>query len=110
MSRTSKMEFWQSNITDYRSSGLSADRWCQMNHLSVSTLRYWIAKLKRESSNQSFDVNPTFAKVELPKSSPFPLNSSAPVTIRCGSLEISISDHCHPDLLSNLLGILTAYA
>jgi hypothetical protein len=110
MSRTSKKEFWQSNINEYRSSGLTAENWCQTHNLSVSTLRYWITKIKKESLFQDVDITPAFAKVDIKELSSFSLGGSSPVTIRLGSLEISVSNHCHPELLSNLIDILTAYA
>lgn len=111
MSRTSKKEFWQSNINDYRTSGLSAQNWCQTHNVSISTLRYWITKFKNESLSQGFEASPTtFAKIDISKLASFSLNGSAPVIIRLGSLEISVSDNCHPDLLANLVSILTAYA
>ena len=110
MSRLSKKEFWQSNIKEFQSSGLTAENWCLSHNLSVSTLRYWITKLKKESLSQKIDCTPTFAKVDIKELGALSLSSNTPVTIRLGSLEISISDHCHPELLSNLIGILTTHA
>ncbi len=104
---SSKKEFWQSNINDYRSSGLTAENWCQTHNLSVSALCYWITKFNRESLSQDVELTSSFAKVDISKLASFSLNGSASVTI---NLEILVSDNCHPELLANIIGILTTYA
>lgn len=107
----SKKELWQSNINDFRSSGLTAGTWCQNHNCSISTLRYWTTKFQRETISSTEETLPAFAKVDTSKlAASFSLNGSAPVTIRLGGLEISVSDNCHPELLSNLIGILHNYA
>lgn len=111
MSKSSvKRAFWQSNIDNYQNSGLTLENWCQNNNITISSIRYWITKFNKEALIQADENIPVFARVETTRVPNFSLNGSAPVIIRLGSLEISISDNCHPELLENLVGILSAYA
>lgn len=45
----SKNDLWVLRIDTYRSSGLTAREWCTQNNISMSTLRYWIDKLIKNS-------------------------------------------------------------
>lgn len=101
---SNKSELWRSRIDDYRSSGLSAKEWCSGNSLSYSTLCYWISKFKKKQEDEI-----VFAP--LPAENPFPFFTTAsPITIRFASAIIEVSEHCHPDLLENLISLLNRYA
>jgi len=51
-SRSAKLQFWQSHITDWRSSGLSQKLYCLKHGLAVQTFGYWHRKLKQETENR----------------------------------------------------------
>ena len=104
----SKQELWKLRINDYRSSGLTALEWCSQNSLALSTLRYWIYRLNKKQNSYDEDSKSVFA--ELPVLTATSFLGSAPVTIHMGTIRIEIMDSCHPDLLSNLIGILTNHA
>jgi hypothetical protein len=104
----SKKELWALRINDYRSSGFTAPEWCDQNNLSLSTFRYWIRKLGKKQNLAIDDLNPVFAKLPYPSSTPF--FGSAPVTIHMGTIRIEIMETCHTELLSNLIGVLKSYA
>lgn len=38
--------FRRQQIDDYRNSGQSAENWCEANAMKVSTLRYWLRRIK----------------------------------------------------------------
>lgn len=43
-----KRELWKERIEEQRSSGLTQKQWCDEKGVSVSGLRYWIQRLKKE--------------------------------------------------------------
>jgi hypothetical protein len=100
-----KEELWRLRINDYRSSGFTAKEWCSQNRFPVSTLRYWIYRLNKKQLRNGEDSKQVFA--ELPVLTAASFLGAAPVTIYMGAIRIEIMDSCHPDLLSNLIGILT---
>ena len=104
----SKQEIWRLRINDYRSSGLSALEWSSQNSFSLSALRYWITRLNKNQLSHEGDSKPIFA--ELPMRAAASFLGAPPVTIYMGTIRIEIMDSCHPDLLSNLIGILRNHA
>lgn len=100
----SKQELWRLRINDYRSSGLTALEWSSRNSFSISALRYWITRLNKKQPSQEGNSKPVFA--ELPILTATSFLGAAPITIHMGMIRIEITDSCHPDLLSNLIGIL----
>ena len=104
----SKQELWTLRINDYRSSGLTALEWCSQNSFSLSTLRYWISRLNKKQPRHEENSKPVFAGLPVLTATSF--LGVAPVTIHMGTIRIEVMDSCHPDLLSNLIGILTNHA
>lgn len=39
-------QLWRERLDDLKTSGLTQKAWCQAQHISQSTLRYWIRKLE----------------------------------------------------------------
>lgn len=104
----SKQELWRLRINDYRSSGLTALEWSNQNSFSLSALRYWITRLNKKQPSHEGDSKPIFA--EMPMLTATSFLGAAPITIYMGTVRIEIMDSCHPDLLSNLIGILSNHA
>lgn len=104
----SKEESWRLRINDYRSSGLTAKEWCSQNQFPLSTLHYWVSRLNKTQDCNEDDFKPIFA--ELPVLTAVSLLGVTPVTIHLGMIRIEIMDSCHPDMLSNLIGILKNHA
>ncbi|PKM71331.1 MAG: hypothetical protein CVU92_08990, partial [Firmicutes bacterium HGW-Firmicutes-17] len=46
MSKDELHLFRRQQIEDYRKSGQSAETWCDGNAMKVSTLRYWLRRIK----------------------------------------------------------------
>lgn len=104
----SKEELWKLRINNYRSSGLTAREWCSQNKFPLSTLRYWVHRLNKTQPSNGDDSKPIFAGLPVLTATSF--LGTAPVTIHMGTTRIEIMDSCHPDLLSNLIGILSNHA
>ena len=106
MINNSKNEIWKERVTDYRSSNLKAQDWCDKNNLSIKTLRYWVRKINKEAitcDNTTHEFVPitTSEIMRIP---------AAPVIIRFGNISIDVSDGCHPDTYRNVLEALRIYA
>ena len=106
MSSTIKCEIWKERISDYRSSNLKAQEWCDKNNLPITSLRYWICKFNK-GANDSHNLVSEFVPVTAPG---IMINSIAPIVIRFGNISVDVSDGCHPDTLRNVLEALGAYA
>lgn len=65
MSKEEKSSLWSQRIREFRSSGQTCKDWCGEHQLPVSTMTYWIRKLKREEESAG-DAGPVFAN-SLPK-------------------------------------------
>lgn len=56
-------QLWISRITDLSGSGLSQKQWCIKKNIPVTTLRYWISKLRDKEDTEEF--SPRFVKLEI---------------------------------------------
>lgn len=102
---TDKQVFWSSILADFSESGQTATAYCKERSINIATFSYWKKKLMHEEPSM-----PEFVQIPTDKEYLLPFRGSSPVTIHMGSIEICISDNCHPDLLENLLGALYKYA
>ena len=62
MSKEEKSSLWSQRIREFRSSGQTCKDWCEEHQLPVSTMTYWIRKLKKEEKYAG-DAEPVFAKL-----------------------------------------------
>ena len=61
MSKDEKSNLLSQRIREFRSSGQTCKDWCEEHQLPVSTMTYWIRKLKREEA--AGDAGSVFAKL-----------------------------------------------
>ena len=61
MSKDEKSNLLSQRIREFRSSGQTCKDWCEKHQLPVSTMTYWIRKLKREEA--AGDAVSVFAKL-----------------------------------------------
>ena len=61
MSKDEKSNLLSQRIREFRSSGQTCKDWCEEHQLPVSTMTYWIRKLKREEATG--DAGSVFAKL-----------------------------------------------
>ena len=46
MKTDEKITLWSERIHEFQSSGQTCKTWCQEHHVPVSTMNYWMHKLK----------------------------------------------------------------
>lgn len=102
--QSDRSALWDARKEAYRTSGLTLKEWCASNEVSYSAFCYHMRKQNKETVTEDIVFAP------LTQESPDTQSFMSPVTIRFASATISISNHCHPDLLHHLLGAINQYA
>lgn len=77
-------QVWLSRINDLVESGLTQQEWCNRNQIAISTLRYWIRKLRVEEENSN---KPSFLKVSVAG----PDNTSKSMSVNEASISQTIN-------------------
>ena len=100
---------WEPRVRDYRQSGLKVADWCALNGLSMSKLRYWIAKVIEVSESGKSNLAKTddqnvgfgWAAVEIVDT-----NRSSGIAICIGAARIEVSSGFDKSLLSDVLQVV----
>ena len=99
-----KRSLWQERIASWQRSGLSQKIWCEREQVPVSSLGYWIKKLRGA-------VAPNKATEIVPRFIPVTLTTSSSVTIQIGNATtIDIDATVDRALLRDLLTALRTTA
>lgn len=61
MKKDEKLALWSERIHDFQTSGQSCKAWCQENQIPVSTMGYWMRRLRNTESSRKIDL--IFAKM-----------------------------------------------
>lgn len=65
MKTDEKITLWSERIRAFQSSGQTCKTWCQEHHVPVSTMSYWMCKLK--TLDEQSDTDMIFAKMPTEK-------------------------------------------
>lgn len=63
MKKEEKILFWSERVQEFYSSGQTCRTWCQEHQVPVSTMSYWIRKLKNVDPVSVKEDAPVFAKL-----------------------------------------------
>ena len=91
MKKEEKVLFWSERVQEFYSSGQTCRTWCQEHQVPVSTMSYWIRKLK--------NVEPVSLQ----------LSSSVHIFLN-ESIRIEIQPSCPAELLSAIIKALRYHA
>lgn len=103
MRNSNKTEEWKNNINNYRSSGLSAKAWSELNKTSVNALHYWIKKLKKAESNDEAEQS----WISIPLKDQTATHSS--VTIKIDDIAIEVTAGFDKNILMDVLSVVRNY-
>lgn len=97
---------WEERVAAFRSTKMEQKLWCEENDLSVSTLRYWLRKVRSEESCEKkpdwLSVNLSGAEMEEKT-----IGVAARLaTVKIGPFAVDVSDHFDPIGLARLLKAL----
>ena len=100
MKKDEKITLWSERIHEFQSSGQTCKTWCQEHHVPVSTMNYWMRKLKK--LDEQSDTDMIFAKMptEQELSTRGAITENIPLRIFItDSIRIEIMPDCPPELL-----------
>lgn len=99
-----KREIWIKRIQDYKSSGLTAAKWCKKNGLTVHALRYRIHKFNKEKKQE--ESNQTQWASVLPTKSEITLDDSRSLKVTIGHSTIEVPKGFDPTTFESVVRIL----
>jgi len=94
-----KREDWLRHLKTWKSSGLSASRYCIENGINKNSFRYWIDKDRKKLSKAK-----SFIKLNIQKT--MPVNESNKISLKYGSYEIFIPTFFDKAGLNRILDVL----
>lgn len=103
MSYTNNAEEWRKCIADYRSSGLTANAWCEKNKKSRHALYYWITKFNKAESNDEAKQQ----WVSIPVRDQVVNHPS--ITLKIDSISIEVSAGFDKNVLMDVLSVVQSY-
>ena len=101
MSKDELHAFRRQQIEDYRNSSQSAETWCEANAMKVSTLRYWLRRIKDADQPVPEQAWATMNLIDKATTA-----KSTPVMIRVNNFEISLHPGFEPDVLASVIRTL----
>ena len=109
MDKEERAGLWSERIREFRSSGQTCKNWCTEHQIPVSTMTYWIRKLKKEENSSEADMDPVFAK--LPSESEIVMRDTTQETaavsiLISGHIRIEAASSCPPELFQVLIRTL----
>ncbi|WP_025683047.1 IS66 family insertion sequence element accessory protein TnpA [Paenibacillus maysiensis] len=103
--RDKRRHEWTIRVADYKASGLTMSAWCTANHRSKESLKYWLRKLKQDSSSSStHSTNWLPITVADPPSAAI-VNAST-LIVRIGQASIELHPDFDPHLLCKIVHAL----
>ncbi|WP_306761709.1 IS66 family insertion sequence element accessory protein TnpA, partial [Agathobacter rectalis] len=109
MNKDEKAGLWSERIREFRFSGQTCSDLCTEHQIPVSTMTYWIRKLKQEKISSEVDKEPVFAK--LPSESEIVMRDTAQETaavsiLISGYIRIEAAPSCPPELFQVMIRTL----
>ena len=101
MSKDELHLFRRQQIEDYRNSGQTAETWCDGNAMKVSTLRYWLRRIKDADQPEPEQAWATMKLIDKATTA-----KSTPVMIRVNNFEICLYPGFEPDVLASVIRTL----
>ncbi|MBC3803388.1 hypothetical protein GH808_02910 [Acetobacterium fimetarium] len=101
MSKDELHAFRRQQIEDYRNSSQSAETWCYANAMKLSTLRYWLRRIKDADQPEPEQAWATMKLIDKATSA-----DSTPIIIRVNAFEISLYRGFEPAVLAAVIKTL----
>ena len=101
MSKDELHAFRRQQIEDYRNSSQSAETWCEANAMKVSTLRYWLRRIKDADQPKPEQTWATMKLIDKASTA-----ETTPVMIRVNNFEISLHPGFEPAVLTAVIQTL----
>lgn len=99
MINAKKREVWLRHLESWKSSGLSASRYCIENGINKNSFRYWIDRDKGKIKTKK-----SLVKLNIPQQ--LPVSESNNISLKYGSYELSIPTGFDKAGLNRILDVL----
>lgn len=103
MSKQQRNEYWQKQITAYRSSGLSMKAWCAANECTLDQLKYWLYRKQKKVCRTSPQAAPVLVPVT---ATPEATSRPSSLWIEVGHARIEVRPGFKPELLREVVAAL----
>lgn len=90
MNKDEKAGLWSERIQEFQSSGQTCRDWCTEHQIPVSTMTYWIRKLKKEEISSEADKEPIFAKLPVVSQNKVPVSCTKTANYYISSIMMSL--------------------
>lgn len=107
MTEADRASLWQERIDDLARSGLTVEKWCELNGTTPRQYGYWRAKLRREAKPRTRPAHWVAVSVTEPVACPVAPSS---LTLRIAGAEIELQAGFDPALLRSIVDALGAKA
>ena len=105
MKTDEKITLWSERIRAFQSSGQTCKTWCQEHHVPVSTMNYWMHKLKTLDGQTDTDM--IFAKMptetEISKNGTLNISPSPVRIFITNAIRIEVMPECPLELFHVLI-------
>lgn len=108
LQRANQRQLWLSRISDLADSGLTQTKWCSQKNIHLSTLRYWLSKLREpEEEPQNWlcvDIpeGKNIATLQSPAAS-LPISG---IKISCGPYTVEFPSECTRKAMVDVLQLV----
>lgn len=96
-----KQEYWQQQISDWKTSGLSQKQYCLNRSLALSTFCYWKSRINNPKSTA-----PTFFPLTIPTSPPDPPDAGLALLVGPKRFKIEIKEGFSQIALKKIIATL----
>ena len=112
MKTDEKITLWSERIHEFQFSGQTCKTWCQEHHVPVSSMNYWMRKLK--TLDEQSDTDMIFAKIptekEILKNETLNISPSPVRIFITNAIRIEGLPECPPELFRVLIQGLKDHA
>ena len=112
MKTDEKITLWSERIHEFQFSGQTCKTWCQEHHVPVSSMNYWMRKLK--TLDEQSDTDMIFAKIltekEILKNETLNISPSPVRIFITNAIRIEVMPECPPELFHVLIQGLKDHA
>ena len=102
MEKQERSVYWETTVTEFRTSGLSAAAFCRQAGIKASTFHYWVKKLDMDQRDAEIAE-------KLPEWISIPIKlEPANISVRIGQVTIDVGSGCDETLLMLVLKTVMA--
>lgn len=107
MARKGNPDYWQQQLSNQISSGLSQTQWCEQNNINIHNFRYWKNRLSSKKQKASCESNQTkWALVTSSERVVFDDSKAPSLRIHIGKALIEVSEGFDHNILSDVVTVL----